>query len=71
MAEGKITLFQSEDTTGNKPHYNGYIDIDGVAHQFAVWPARSGNGFSGKYKPKGETQQSQIPAPQGGNRMLD
>lgn len=54
MAEGKINMQECADKTGKKPHYRGFITIDGVDHVYALWPASSGNGFSGKYKPKEE-----------------
>lgn len=52
MAEGKVVLFMNDDRENNRPHFKGFIEIDGVEHEFAVWPSRSGNGYSGKYKPK-------------------
>jgi hypothetical protein len=54
MAEGYINLFVQDDYAGtNRPHYKGFLKIDGVEHEFALWPAREGKkGFSGKYKPK-------------------
>lgn len=55
MSEGYINLFQNTDISGKKPHFKGYIKIDGVDHEFALWPAKDGKkGFSGKYKPKQE-----------------
>ena len=51
--EGFITLFDNTPAEGNRPHYKGYFKIDGVDHEFALWPSKSGKkGFSGKYKPK-------------------
>ena len=54
MAEGYMSLFVQEDFAGtNRPHYKGYIKIDDVDHEFALWPAKEGKkGFTGKYKPK-------------------
>lgn len=53
MSEGYVSLFANEDTGGNKPHFKGYIKIEGVEHEFALWPAKEGKkGFNGKYKPK-------------------
>lgn len=53
MAEGYINLFINEHEGTNKPHYKGLFKIDGIDHEFALWPAREGKkGFSGKYKPK-------------------
>lgn len=54
MAEGKINIFECDDKTNNKPHFKGYITIDDVVHQVAMWPAKTGRGFSGTYKPKQE-----------------
>lgn len=51
MSEGYVNLFVNEDTSGKKPHFKGYLKIDGVDHEFALWPAKDGKkGFSGKYK---------------------
>lgn len=52
--EGYINLFEQEDYAGtNRPHYKGYLKIDDVDHEFALWPNKEGKkGFSGKYKPK-------------------
>lgn len=53
--EGYINLFVVEDTQNNRPHYRGNLKIDGVKHEFALWPNRDGKqGFSGKYKIKPE-----------------
>ncbi len=53
MSEGYITLFDNTPAEGNRPHYKGYLKIDGVEHEFALWPAKDGKkGFSGKYKPR-------------------
>lgn len=67
--EGRIALFPSDDTSGRKPHYKGFIDIGGESHEFALWPAKSGKGFSGIYKSKTEKNkptetQSQILPPE-------
>lgn len=54
MPEGYVNLFVQNDYAGtNRPHYKGFLKIDGVEHEFALWPAKEGKkGFSGKYKPK-------------------
>lgn len=52
MLEGKINFYASEDTSNNKPHFKGFIDIGGKVHEFAVWPAKNGKGWSGRYKEK-------------------
>lgn len=53
MAEGYVNLFLNEHEGTNRPHYKGYFKIDGVDHEFALWPVKEGKkGFSGKYKPK-------------------
>lgn len=49
--EGRIALFET-DKEGKKPHFRGFITINDEEHEFAVWPSASGNGYSGKYKPK-------------------
>ena len=51
--EGYVNLFVQENVSGtNRPHYKGYLKIDGVDHEFALWPNKDGKqGFSGKYKP--------------------
>lgn len=59
--EGRIALFET-DKEGKKPHYKGYITIAGEEHEFAVWPAQSGKGYSGKYKSK-TNRQSEAPPP--------
>lgn len=52
MSEGYITLLPLIPE-GTKPFYRGFIKIDGVDHEFALWPAKDGKkGFVGKYKPK-------------------
>ena len=64
MSEGYITLFDNTPAEGNRPHYKGYLKIDGVEHEFALWPAKEGKrGFSGKYKPK-EAREAQPEAKQ-------
>jgi hypothetical protein len=65
MTEGYVNLFIQEDYAGtNRPHYKGFMKIDGVDHEFALWPNREGKkGFSGKYKPKQFVEPSE-PAPQ-------
>jgi hypothetical protein len=54
--EGKINFFANEHEGTTRPHYKGYLEIEvdgvGVVHEFAVWPAKTGNGWSGRYKPK-------------------
>ena len=56
MAEGYINLFLNEHEGTNRPHYKLSFKIDGVDHEAALWPNREGKaGFSGKYKPKGES----------------
>lgn len=64
--EGRISLFECQDKSGKRPHYKGYISINGEDHEFAVWPAKNGGkGFSGGYKPKQQRQeQAQQPAPE-------
>lgn len=52
--EGKINFYACDDISNNKPSHRGFVEIGGVVHEFAVWPAKSGKGWSGKYKPKGE-----------------
>jgi hypothetical protein len=69
MAEGYITLFQNEPD-GNKPHFKGFIKIDGVDHEFALWPAKEGKkGYSGKYKPR--TAREVPPEAQQGIQQLE
>ena len=62
MPEGRINFTQCPDTNGKKPHYKGYLIIGDEVHEFAVWPAKTGNGYSGMYKPKGERQAPPVPA---------
>jgi hypothetical protein len=53
--EGYINLFINDYKSDgdNKPNFKGYLKIDGVDHEFALWPNREGKqGYSGKYKPK-------------------
>lgn len=52
--EGFIDIFECEDKSGKKPHFKGYIKINGENHEFAVWPSQKHRGYSGKYKPKVE-----------------
>lgn len=53
MAEGCVNLFENDHDNTNRPHFKGYLKIDGVDHEFALWPNKDGKkGFSGKYKPK-------------------
>lgn len=58
--EGKINFFECRDKTGKKPHYKGFVEIGGEEHELAVWPAKSGNGWSGKYKPKRPNQAAPV-----------
>lgn len=52
--EGYINLFDNNYSEGsNRPHFKGFLKIDGIEHEFALWPNREGkSGYSGKYKPK-------------------
>lgn len=53
MVEGYVNLFENEHAGTNRPHFKGYMKIDGVDHEFALWPAKEGKkGYSGKFKPK-------------------
>ena len=57
---GFIDLFQVDRPDGNKPHYKGFIKLNGEKLEFACWPAKSGKPgvYSGKVKPaqeRGET----------------
>lgn len=72
MAEGRITIIPCEDTNNNRPHFKGFFDVGGVTYQFAVWPSRSGKGYSGKFKPKEDAPQyaGQVAASQKPN-LLD
>lgn len=55
MSEGYVNLFANEHEGTNRPHFKGYIKIEGVDHEFALWPNKDGKkGYSGKYKPKQE-----------------
>lgn len=56
--EGKINLFEAKDKSGKRPHFKGFISINGEDHEFAVWPAKNGNGYSGGYKPKQQRQEA-------------
>jgi len=58
--EGRINFFECDDKSGKRPHYKGYVTIGEEVHEFAVWPAKSGKGYSGSYKPK---QQKQTETP--------
>lgn len=57
--EGKLNFREQEDKSGKKPHFKGFITIDGEEHEFAAWPAKNGNGFSGNFKPKQEREGSE------------
>ena len=58
MSEGYINLFMCDDTSGNKPTFKGFMKIEGVDHEFALWPNKNGKkGFSGKYKVKAHREQ--------------
>lgn len=60
MSEGFVNLFMCDDTSGNKPTFKGYMKIEGIDHEFALWPAKNGKkGFSGKYKPKTQRPQQE------------
>lgn len=54
MLEGFIDLFECDDRSGNKPHFRGYVKINGEKAKFAVWPAKSGKAgvYSGKVQPE-------------------
>lgn len=54
MAEDWVNLLINEyhKEGDNKPHYRGFLKIDGIEHEFALWPKEGKKGFSGKYKPK-------------------
>ncbi len=59
MAEGYVNLFENDWAGTNRPHFKGYIKIDGVDHEFALWPQKDGKkGYTGKYKPKQQKETS-------------
>lgn len=60
MSEGRINFTQCQDTNGKKPHFKGFLTIGDEVHQFAVWPAKTGNGWSGTYKPKTVAEAKEI-----------
>jgi hypothetical protein len=54
MAEGPIVIIPMEDVSGKKPHFRGFLRINGEDHELSAWPAlNGGKGFSGSFKPKG------------------
>lgn len=58
--EGYVNLFDNEHDGTNRPHFKGYIKIDGIDHEFALWPNKDGKkGYSGKYKPKASVAEKQ------------
>lgn len=64
MPTGYVNLFQN-DTSDNdkKPIFKGYLKIDGVDHEFALWKAKDGKkGYSGKYGPKAAKEAPKQPA---------
>lgn len=50
----RINFKACEDTSNNKPHFKGFISVGDKVYEFGAWPAKNGNGFSGKVRPKGE-----------------
>lgn len=64
--EGYIDLFVQDDTSGNKPHFKGFIKINGEKLEFACWPARSGKRgvYSGKVKPEQVREHREEQRPQ-------
>lgn len=74
MAEGYLNLFINDyhQDGDNKPHYKGFLKIDGVEHEFALWPNKDGKkGFSGKYKPKGEQTYYGSGEPSGAQKIVE
>jgi hypothetical protein len=57
FGEGQnIVLFRSKEATkeNKRPHYSGYISINGEIHEVALWGHKSPKGtvlLSGAYKP--------------------
>lgn len=71
--EGFIDLFVQDNTEGKKPHFKGFIKINGERFEFACWPAKSGKRgvYSGKVKPAQERNQAPQEQSPGGYLGLD
>lgn len=68
MSKGKINMQECEDKTNKRPHFKGFVTLaDGSEFTYALWPARSGNGFSGTIEPKQDKPQPEST----GSRLLD
>lgn len=50
----RITILQQQNPEGNRPHFKGFITLDGKEYEFGAWPSKSGKAgvFSGTLKPK-------------------
>lgn len=61
-----ITVIQNFNPEGAKPHFRGFVKIDGAEYEFAAWPAKSGKPgvFTGKLSPKKSTSDSKQQAAQ-------
>ena len=61
---GFIDLFVNDNPEGNRPHFKGFVKINGEKLEFACWPAKSGKPgvYSGKVQP--ERAKAQASAPQ-------
>ena len=60
---GFIDLFVQDNPQVNRPHYKGYIKLNGEKLEFAAWPNKNGKPgvFAGKVKPA-QDRQSSAPA---------
>lgn len=54
--EGITLMWKNPEEGSNRPHFTGFVTINGVEYEFATWPAKSGKDgvYTGKLKLKQE-----------------
>jgi hypothetical protein len=55
--DNRINVYMVNNPKERAPHIKGFITINGVVHEVALWPAKNGKdgSYSGNFKPKQDT----------------
>lgn len=58
----KTCTMKENDKKGNDraPDYRGSFTLDGKEYNFSLWPAKSGNGWSGKIEERQAQHNNQV-----------
>lgn len=50
----RINISENESDNPKAPVFKGYATVGGKVYKVALWPAKTGKGYSGKLEPKEE-----------------